>query len=320
MSYAKNAQKYTEEMLLLRAEIDAYRSAHRRDNPKEVRNSLIPLERKLVELEIKISDDYYAMYKQGIDTYEKRNSTHKLLKKDIDTFLEDLTTMREDYIVWHEGWMKQKFPEPLDYEGRVAQARELANYKFKLFQNTREMLKWQNKQISYCKTMNQDDVSRARKRQAKLRQDYETDFNDLFNFTVTGMKTVGMKEAIRLLEVRRGLIEQGQKDYKKDGTGVIIKKPSELQKICDKANRITGYKRKINVDIGLYTFILQQDEEMHREEKEYYESGKAAEDERRAEQEEAARYSKDWVIPDEEYKDEEGNIIRAKEDDDERDI
>lgn len=320
MSYAKNAQKYTEEMLLLSAKIDTYRAAHKKDNPKEVRNAVIPLERQLVETEIKISDDYYAMFRSGTNTYEAREKIHKLLKKDIDTFLDDLTTMREDYIEWHEKWMAQKYKEPLSYEDRVAQAKELANYKYKLFQNTREMLKWQNRQINYCKAMNQDEVSKARKRQAKLRQDYANDFNDLFNFTVTGIKQVGIHEAKRLLEVRRGLIEQGQKDYKKDGTGVVVEKPSELQKICDKANRITGYKNKLNVEIGLYTFIIQSDEEIKKEEREYYESGKAAEDARRLEQEEEARYSKDWVIPDEEYKDEEGNIIRAKEDDDERDI
>lgn len=320
MSYAKNAQKYTEEMLLLSAKIDTYRAAHKKDNPKEVRNAVIPLERQLVETEIKISDDYYAMFRSGTNTYEAREKIHKLLKKDIDTFLDDLTTMREDYIEWHEKWMAQKYKEPLSYEDRVAQAKELANYKYKLFQNTREMLKWQNRQINYCKAMNQDEVSKARKRQAKLRQDYANDFNDLFNFTVTGIKQVGIHEAKRLLEVRRGLIEQGQKDYKKDGTGVVVEKPSELQKICDKANRITGYKNKLNVEIGLYTFIIQSDEEIKKEEREYYESGKAAEDARRLEQEEEARYNPDWVIPDEEYKDKEGNIIRAKEDDDERDI
>ncbi len=320
MSYAKNAQKYTEEMLLLSAKIDTYRAAHKKDNPKEVRNAVIPLERQLVETEIKISDDYYAMFRNGTNTYEAREKIHKLLKNDIDTFLNDLTTMREDYIEWHEKWMAQKYKEPLSYEDRVAQAKELANYKYKLFQNTREMLKWQNRQINYCKAMNQDEVSKARKRQAKLRQDYANDFNDLFNFTVTGIKQVGIHEAKRLLEVRRGLIEQGQKDYKKDGTGVVVEKPSELQKICDKANRITGYKNKLNVEIGLYTFIIQSDEEIKKEEREYYESGKAAEDARRLEQEEEARYNPDWVIPDEEYKDKEGNIIRAQEDDDERDI
>jgi hypothetical protein len=65
MSYAKNAQKYTEEMLLLSAKIDTYRAAHKKDNPKEVRNAVIPLERQLVETEIKISDDYYAMFRSG---------------------------------------------------------------------------------------------------------------------------------------------------------------------------------------------------------------------------------------------------------------
>ena len=318
MSYAKNAQKYTEEMLLLRAEIDAYRAAHRHDNPKVVRNALIPLERQLVETEINISDDYYAMYKQGIDTYDRRNGIHKLMKKDIDIFIDDLTTMREDYIAWHKGMMEEKYPEPLGREQYIEKVKEMVNYQFRLFHNTREMLKWRNKQIRYCKNMNQDEVKKADKQRTELRKQYSEDFNTLFD--LTELKKVGMGEAIKLLEVRKKLLETGQKDYKKDGSGLIIEKPSTLQKICDKANRITGYKNKLNTQIGLYTFVLQQDEEYAREEREYYESGKAAADERMAEQEEAARYNPDWVIPDEEYKDEEGNVIRAKVDDDERDI
>ena len=54
---------------------------------------------------------------------------------------------------------------------------------------------------------------------------------------------------------------------------------------------------------------------MRQAEKEYHESGKYDADVLRAEQEEEARYDPDWVIPDEEYKTEEGNIIRNDDDD-----
>jgi hypothetical protein len=313
MSYAKNAQKYHDEMLYLKAEIDTYLAKHRRDDPKVVRNALIPLKRKLVTVEKKLSDDYNAMYRrEGINTFEKLTSLQRTMQKDITSLQDDLIGMRGDYIQWHAKEMERKYPEPLDYKQNVEKVKDETNYKYMLFKNIREILMWQNKKISYCKCMDQYEVSDARRLQEKIREKYSENFDDLFNHTLTEGKRIGIKEERKLLEVRRDLIQQGQDDYNKDGTSLIIEKPSTLKAICDKANRITGYKKNLNKEIETYTYIIERDEEMLRLEREYHESGKYDEDIRQRQQEEENRYNPDWVIPDEEYKDEAGNIRRPE--------
>ena len=316
MGYAENAKKYKQEMVLLKAEIDAYEAAHKRDGEKSIRNALIPLKRKLIKLELKLSDDYNAMYhKHGVNTYDDLTELQGTMRKDITSFQDDLMGMRKDYIEWHKGMMEEKYPEPLDYKTNIEKVKETANYQYLLFQNIREILVLQNKKLSYCKSMDQYEVRNAEKFQDKLRDKYSEDFNALFNLTVSGMKEVGLPEAKRLLEVRGNLIKQGQEDYSKKGGRLIVEKPSELRKICDKGNRVTSYKKKLNTEIETYTFIIEADKEIRQAEKEYHESGQYDADVLRAEQEEEARYDPDWVIPDEEYKTEEGNIIRDDDDD-----
>ena len=130
MGYAENAKKYKQEMVLLKAEIDAYEAAHKRDGEKSIRNALIPLKRKLIKLELKLSDDYNAMYhKHGVNTYDDLTDLQGTMRKDITSFQNDLMGMRKDYIEWHKGMMEEKYPEPLDYKTNIEKVKETLDKK-----------------------------------------------------------------------------------------------------------------------------------------------------------------------------------------------
>lgn len=325
-TYAENAKRYEADITELRAEIRTYKIAHRNDHPTVVRNAIIALKRELVLTEIKLSDDYNAMYRrEKIDTFDKLSNLQGDLQKDITSLQEDLMEARKNYIENHNVKMQKEFPLPPPKSKMAGIVKEMANYNYILFQSMRELLTLQKKKISYCKNMNQYELSNAKKFRADLREEYAKSFDELFTLTETGMRYIGIEEKKRLLEVRKNLIEQGQKDFSDKGGKIIIKKPQTLQNICDKANRVTGYTRQLDKDIKEYRLIIDNDKAMKLAEEEYYKSGRYAQDQERErqekerrQQEEDARYNLDNVIPDEGYRDEEGNIINH--DDDERDI
>lgn len=325
--YEENAKKYEADIEELKAKIRTYKAKHQKDNPIAVSNTIIALKRELVFTEIKLSNDYNAIYREGKKgTFEKLSDLQVDMQKDITSLQDDLMLARKKYIENHNVKMQKEFPLPPPKSKMGETVKEMANYNYILFQSIRELLTLQKKKISYCKNMNQYELSNAKKFRADLREKYGKSFDELFTLTETGMRYIGIEEKKRLLEVRKNLIEQGQKDFSDEGGRIIVKKPQTLQNICDKANRVNRYTRQLDEDIKEYRLIIDNDKEMRRAEEEYYKSGRYAQDQERErqeqerrQQEEDARYNLDNVIPDEGYRDEEGNIINL-DDDDERDI
>ena len=321
--YADNAEKYKAEIDRIKAEIDAYRLAHRRDDQRKVRNYLIPMERELIAIEIKLSNDYNAMhYKDKQETYEKLKGHQIMMQQDITRYQNDLLEMRKDYVEWFPKMLEEKYPKPRNDKANVEAIKETANCYFKLFHNAREILILQNKKISYCKNMNQYEVSEAKRLQERLRGYYAESFDRLFTYTETAIKEVGFREAKRLLEVRSDLIKHGQEDSLKN-KGIITEKPPKLKEICDKAKRVKGcYKKGLDEQIENYRIFIEREEEMQKAEAEYYEELKNSnvdEEMELKQKEEENRYNSEWVIPDEEYKDEEGNIISNNKEEEDKD-
>ncbi len=308
--YSKNASENRRDIKLLREEITEYELENKRGIPEEIRDKLIELKSQLVLTEVRLNNDLRGMYREGIDTYDELERLQRTMLKDITSFQDDLITKRGNYMEWHQKEMERKYPGPLNRAARREQIKDSANYQYELFQNTRLTLTLQCRKLSYCKCMSDSDRDIARRLQTKLRTMYENDFNSLFRHTVNALNLVGIEDAKDLLEIRKTIIEQAQdEDLKKE---IIIERPLELQKICDRRNSVLNYKRGIEGEIRVYKEIIQFDAEVRAAEKAYYESGKFEEDQERARQEEEQRYAPGWVIPDEEYMDEEGNIIRSK--------
>lgn len=320
MGYAENASRNKHDIFLIRKDIDAYRAAHRGE---PVDKEIIDAKIDLVTAEIRLSNDYNAMFhKEGINTHDSLLKVQRDLQQDITSLQNDLMELRKLYKEERKKEMEEKYPEPLSFQGKIDKVVDMAEYQKWLFENIRLILLMQNKKISFCKNMDDYDYTTAKELQTKLRKQYSDSFDRLFEHTETTVKKFGISEGTKkILEIRKDLIEQGQRDYSTKGGRLIIEKPSELRKICDKGNRVTSYKKKLNTEIETYTFIIEADKEIRQAEKEYHESGQYDADVLRAEQEEEARYDPDWAIPDEGYKDEEGNIINPeRDDDDERDI
>lgn len=320
-SYSKNASENRRDMKLLKEEITDLEIRYSGNMPDEIRDQLILRKKELIRIEIRLNNDYRAMHRHdGTDTYEVLNTLQDTMQKDITSFQNDLVTKRKSYVEWHQQEMERKFPEPLSRAARIDKINDMAEYQYQLFQNTRLMLVLQNKKISYCKRMSDDEIDTAKKLRTKLRNIYADDFNNLFILTVKAINLVGLEDAKNLLELRKTIIEQAQEeDIKKE---TIIERPSELQKICDRRNSVLGYKKNLEGEIESYKEVIQFDEEVRAAEKAYYESGRYEADQRRAQQEEEQRYDPDWTIPDEGYKDPEGNIVNPEERrrDDEREI
>lgn len=320
MGYAENASRNKHDIFLIRKDIEAYRAAHRGE---PVDKEIIDAKIDLVTAEIRLSNDYNAMFhKEGINTHDSLLKVQRDLQQDITSLQNDLMELRKLYKEERKKEMEEKYPEPLSFQGKIDKVVDMAEYQKWLFENIRLILLMQNKKISFCKNMDDYDYTTAKELQTKLRKQYSDSFDRLFEHTETTVKKFGISEGTKkILEIRKDLIEQGQRDYSTKGGRLIIEKPSELRKICDKGNRVTSYKKKLNTEIETYTFIIEADKEIRQAEKEYHESGQYDADVLRAEQEEEARYDHDWAIPDEGYKDEEGNIINPeRDDDDERDI
>lgn len=316
--YSKNASDNRQDMRLLKDEITELEFKYQRHPSEELRDEIIGLKKDLILTEIRLNNDLRAMYRHdGTDTFDQLHRLQETMQKDITSFQNDLVEKRTAYMKWHQKEMERKYPEPLARTLRKDKIKDVADYGYQLFQNTRLMLVLQNQKLSYCKRMSDDEIDGAKRLQTKLRNMYAEDFNNLFRHTVNSINLVGIDGAKELLEIRKTIIEQAQEeDIKKK---IITERPSELQKICDKRNSVSSYKRGLEGEIRVYKDIIQFDAEARADEKAYYESGRYEEDQKRAQQEEEQRYDPGWVIPDEEYKDEEGNIISHNEDD-ERDI
>lgn len=318
-SYAENASRNKHDIFLIRKDIDAYRAAHRGE---PVDKEIIDAKIDLVTAEIRLSNDYNAMFhKEGINTHDSLLKVQRDLQQDITSVQNDLMELRKLYKEERKKEMEEKYPEPLSFQGKIDKVVDMAEYQKWLFENIRLILLMQNKKISFCKNMDDYDYTNAKELQTKLRKQYSDSFDRLFEHTETTVKKFGISEGTKkILEIRKDLIEQGQRDYSTKGGRLIIEKPSKLKVICDKANSVRGYKKELDSDIKRYQFMIEMEKEYAKEQEEYYKpGGKYEQDMAEAEREEAARYDEGWVIPDEEYKDEEGNIISHNEDD-ERDI
>ena len=317
--YAENASRNRHDIFLIRQEIDAYKAAH----PGEPADKeLIDAKIELVTTEIKLSNDYNAMFhREGVDTHDSLVRLQRKLQEDITSLQNDLMESRKIYKEENKKEMDEKYQEPLDFQSKIDKAVDMAEYQKWLFENIRLILLMQNKKISFCKNMDDYEYTNAKELQTKLRKQYSDSFDRLFEHTETSVKKLGMNEGTKhILEIRKDLIEQGQRDYSTKGGRLIIEKPPKLKAICDKANTVRSYKKELDSDIERYQFMIEMEKEYAKEQEEYYKpGGKYEQDMAEAEREEAARYDEGWVIPDEGYKDPEGNIV-YKEKDDEREI
>ena len=318
--YSKNASDNRKDMKLLKDEITKLEFKYQQHPSEELRDQIIDLKKDLIFTEIRLNNDLRAMYRHdGTDTFDQLDRLQETMQKDITSFQNDLVEKRNAYIEWSQKEMARKYPEPLSRAAKKEQIKDIANYQYELFQNARLLLALQNKKLNYCKRMSDADIERPLRLQTKLRKMYAEDFNNLFRHTVSSINLVGIEGAKELLEMRQTIIEQAQEeDIKKK---IIIERPSELQKICDRRNSVLGYKKNLEGEIESYKEVIQFDEEVRAAEKAYYESGQFERDKAREQEEERKRYDPEWNIPDEGYKDEDGNIVNLeRDDDDERDI
>jgi hypothetical protein len=90
--YAENASRNRHDIFLIRQEIDAYKAAH----PGEPADKeLIDAKIELVKTEIKLSNDYNAMFhREGVDTHDSLVRLQRKLQEDITSLQNDLMESR----------------------------------------------------------------------------------------------------------------------------------------------------------------------------------------------------------------------------------
>ncbi len=320
--YTNYAEQYKAKIRKIREQIKAYEDENSYRTEVEKRQHLISLRRDLIKSEIQLNGNYYGIYKEGgYNTQEGIKKLQKQIYEDISLLQNDLCDNRTEMTTRYNAIQKNA---PYDLKTTSGIKKEII-YRKTLYTNTRELLYWQDKKIKYAKCMNDSESYIAKDYQNKLRSEYAKEFDILFNLTIRGINTVTQDDKLRLwdleledlkdvkefMQQRSELIGQGQIDSSKKGGQLILEKPKTLQNICDKANRVTGYKRNIEE----YIEQVEEKIEFTIAEQELYNAEQRLGQIK--EEEEKNRYNPDWVIPDEEFVDEEGYIQKYNDIDDE---